>query len=165
MSPDNARTEIDQIRWDAFAQTPTRAHCLALCDLNPGRNADFYQRYTRHLRDVLATGPVDDQPLPWRAVRWPAAVLIETLVAENDIEGAWQVAGTHGCNDAVRIDLAERRHRVKLKRGTEPQCHIPATGACLVIHIRRVRGPHDRLNSRAPAIAGCRVILLSVVTR
>ena len=112
VSADNARTEIEQIRWDAFVQTPTRAHFLTLCDLDPNRHADFSRRCTTHLRDLLDTGPVDDQPSPWRAERWPAAVLIEILVAENDIEEAWQVAETYGCSDTVRVDLAERRETV-----------------------------------------------------
>ncbi|HUF98510.1 MAG TPA: SWIM zinc finger family protein [Ilumatobacter sp.] len=112
MSPDEARIEIEQIRWEAFEQTPTRAHFLALCDLDPDRRADFYRRCTTHLRDLLDNGHDSDQPSPWRTGRWPAAVLIEILVTENDIEEAWQVAQTHGCADATRLDLAERRETV-----------------------------------------------------
>ncbi len=112
MSTRDASLEIEQIRWDAFVQTPSRAHFLALCDLDPAHRAEFYRRCTEHLRDLLDAEPDDAAPPAWRAARWQAAVLIEILVEVGDIEQAWQAAQRYGCGDRVRVDLAERREAI-----------------------------------------------------
>ncbi len=113
-STGNASAEIEQIRWDAFVQTPSRANFLTLCGLDPARRADFYQRCTQHLRERLEAEPGDTRRSPSLRPRaaWQTGVLIEVLVGEGDIEDAWQVAQRYGCSDGVRIDLAERREAV-----------------------------------------------------
>lgn len=110
LAADDARSQIEQVRWDAFEQQPSRTRYLDLCALDPGRDADFLERCTTYLREQIEAGDPAGADSPAWVRAWPQALpLIEILVAADDVEAAWEVAMRYGCTEPVRLDLAERR--------------------------------------------------------
>lgn len=116
-----------ELFWDAFTRAPSVSAYRRLLE-ESGDEADTWrQRCLELLRSVVAvvasdrsvdgsgsgtTGPVNGEGHR-RAdpTTWPGAsqVLVEILAHEGDIDGAWQAATDHGCDDRMWLTLARAR--------------------------------------------------------
>ncbi len=152
-----------------------------------------FQNEERRIADQITALTADEAPDPPQADTADQFDHVVALLAEIEWDQIWEAATdaerrvlldefiptveVHRDHLEVEVRGAPKLnvalHEVGLRSSVENACvegpnhsvTYRPVAACRVIQIRRVRGPHDRLNSRIPAIAGWRVILLSVVTR
>jgi len=101
--------EAVELYWEAFVSTPSLSGYRRL--LHEG--ADDEIAWSRRCIDALGTeiddlglGDSDSAPYAASAI---SRVLVEILVYEGDIEGAWTVAVEHGCDDSMWVTLARAR--------------------------------------------------------
>jgi uncharacterized Zn finger protein len=99
--------------WQAFEAHPSLdAYCrlLAEAEHTGGRDA-WRERAVAGLRDRVAARRHDDATARSIVTVTPAVALVEVLLHEGDLDGAWDAATTHGCTDRLWITLARARGR------------------------------------------------------
>ena len=74
-----------------------------------GQHNEWQQRAIAALRDRVAEQHPEDADTRSILTTTPAVALIEILLYEGDVEGAWVTAATHGCSDRLWITLARAR--------------------------------------------------------
>ncbi|MBE8518140.1 SWIM zinc finger family protein [Amycolatopsis sp. H6(2020)] len=89
-----------EMRWANFAEHPTLDSYLALRDTAP---SDFPAWRERALTLLAGERPAET---PW----WPGrSTLVEILLAEKEIDAAWQAATEGGCAEDLWLRLARER--------------------------------------------------------
>jgi hypothetical protein len=103
VSAARAAREIDDIRWGQFVLTSTVANFEQWCALDPDDRARRWERALSHVQAAVASAksPAEEQHTNDR--------LIALLLADGNVEGAWEAATRHRCSVPVLRDLAERR--------------------------------------------------------
>ena len=97
--------------WQAFGAHPSvETYRRLLTEAEPvGQHDDWRQRAITGLRDRVAERHPEDADTRSIVTMTPAAELIEILLYEGDVEGAWETAATHGCSDRLWLTLARAR--------------------------------------------------------
>lgn len=100
-----------ELFWQAFdthASLDAYRRLLTEADL-VGARAGWQERAIGALRARVAQEGPDDQTPRSIAATMPATALIEILLYEGDVEGAWATAVEHGCDRRLWLSLARAR--------------------------------------------------------
>jgi uncharacterized Zn finger protein len=97
--------------WQAFEAHPSvEAYRRLLTEAElAGQHDDWQQRAITGLRDRVAEQHPEDADTRSILTTTPAVALIEILLYEGDVDGAWETATTHGCADRLWLTLARAR--------------------------------------------------------
>ncbi|MGQ0804571.1 MAG: tetratricopeptide repeat protein [Actinomycetota bacterium] len=97
--------------WQAFELHPSvEAYRWLLTEADrAGHQREWKQRALKTLRVRVAERRPDDATASSIVTVTPAAALIEILLYEGDVDGAWETATTVGCTDRLWLTLARAR--------------------------------------------------------
>jgi uncharacterized Zn finger protein len=99
-----------ELFWKAFDTHPSlEAYRRLLTEADLDARAEWQDRAIDALRDRIAKRAPDDQTRRSIVTTTPAAALIEILLYEGRVEGAWAAACEHGCEQRLWLTLARAR--------------------------------------------------------
>ena len=99
--------------WQAFEAHPSidaYRRLLTEADRTGGRDA-WRERAVASLRERVAARRPDDATARSMVTVTPAVALVEVLLHEDDVDGAWATASAYGCTDRLWLTLARARGR------------------------------------------------------
>ncbi|MFD2077567.1 SWIM zinc finger family protein [Actinopolymorpha cephalotaxi] len=101
------RGKAQDLLWDNFAESPSVDAYIALRKVAGKRFTRWRDRAMDVLRDEPAAGQRTD--LPPFSDGYGHSTLVEVLLWEGDIEGAWEAAVAGGCRFGLWLQLARAR--------------------------------------------------------
>lgn len=98
--------------WSAYERTPSvDAYRRVLSEADESERAELQQRAIETLRRRIEDVPPDDVRRRSVVIAAPATALVEILLFEGDVDGAWDAATAHGVADSVWLTLARARQK------------------------------------------------------
>lgn len=101
--------EAVELYWQGFETTPSLSSYRRLLKESDSAAAAWSERCLETLRIRVAEERPGDEGRRSHIVPRPAQALIDILMYEGDVEGAWTVATEHGCDNDTWMTLARAR--------------------------------------------------------